>query len=179
MEDIIEKTDRILLRKTGKDDIAFVLEAEQEPENAQFVGQWTKEQHIAALENQDILHLIVEDVNSHRSVGYVIIAGVQNPNRNLEFRRIAIVDKGRGYGRETLRLIKKIAFGQFNAHRLWLDVRHHNHRAQHLYHSEGFVREGVLRECVFYNGHFESLIVMSILENEYKDRNHPSFVYSK
>lgn len=77
-----------------------------------------------------------------------------------------ICNKGNGMGRETLRLIKKFAFEELGAHRLWLDVISKNLRAQNLYKSEGFKEEGVLRECVLYNGNYESLIVMSILENE-------------
>lgn len=85
----------------------------------------------------------------------------------LEFRRIVISDKGHGFGRETLKLVKKIAFEQLNAHRLWLDVRYKNQKAQRLYKSEGFVEEGILRECILYHGSYESLIVMSILKSEY------------
>jgi diamine N-acetyltransferase len=40
-------------------------------------------------------------------------------------------------------------------------------RACHLYESEGFVREGVLRECIWNGETYESLIVMSMLEQEY------------
>lgn len=42
--------------------------------------------------------------------------------------------------------IKKIVFDKLKAHRLWLDVRLKNYRAQQLYQSEGFIKEGVLRE---------------------------------
>ena len=96
----------------------------------------------------------------------MILAGITNPN--IEFRRVVISNKGKDFGRETLRLVKKVVFGQLNAHRLWLDVRYKNQRAQNLYKSEGFVEEGILRECILYNENYESLIVMSILKNEYK-----------
>lgn len=169
MKRIIEKSGHITIRCTEECDLEFVISSERELENARFVGQWTKEQHTNALNNKDILHLIVEDNTASKPVGYVIMAGIENINRSIEFRRIVICDKGRGFGRETLRLIKKIAFGQLNAHRLWLDVRYKNQKAQNLYKSEGFIEEGILRECVLHNGEYESLIVMSVLENEYTD----------
>ena len=59
-----------------------------------------------------------------------------------------IVQKGQGYGHAALRLLKKVAFEQWQAHRLWLDVKDFNHRARHLYAAEGFVVEGTLRECL-------------------------------
>ncbi len=167
MKNIIEKGRVITLRNTQDDDLQFVINSERDINNAQFVGQWTKEQHISALLQKDILHLIVEDSTISKPVGYVIIAGVKNPNNCIELRRIVICEKGKGLGKETLILIKKIAFQTLKAHRLWLDVRHKNTRAQILYKSQGFVEEGILRECIFYNGDYESLIVMSILAKDY------------
>lgn len=162
-----EKLNNIVLRNTREADINYVVDFEQRPDNALFVGQWTKEQHLNSLYQEDILHLLVEDTITKKPVGYVIMAGLLNSNHNIEFRRIVISEKGKGYGRETLKLIKKLSFEQLHAHRLWLDVRLKNLIAQKLYISEGFIEEGILRDCIFYNGNYESLIVMSILETEY------------
>lgn len=167
MKHIIEKSNLITLRHTQVDDLEFVINSEQATGNAQFVGQWTKEQHINALSHKDILHLLVEDSTTNRPVGYLIMAGIENPNHSIELKRIVICEKGKGLGTETLRLIKKVAFEQLKAHRLWLDVSYKNCRAQSLYKSEGFIEEGILRDCIFHNGDYDSLIVMSILENEY------------
>ena len=64
-------------------------------------------------------------------------------------------------------LIKQQAFEQLGAHRLWLDVMAHNDRARNLYRSEGFLEEGTLRECMLVGGEFVSLVIMSMLEDEY------------
>jgi diamine N-acetyltransferase len=167
MKQIEEKTNLIILRNTREDDLSFVINSERDPDNAQYIGQWTKEQHMHALNEEDFLHLIVEERATEKPVGYLIMSGITNPNRNIEFRRLAITSKGRGFGRETLKLVKKITFEQLNAHRLWLDVRYKNHRAQNLYKSEGFIKEGILRECILYDESYESLIVMSVLKSEY------------
>lgn len=167
MKEIKETSDFIIVRNTTEEDLEFVINSEHEPDNAQYVGQWTKDQHISSLVQEDILHLIIEEKSTNEPVGYVIIAGITNQNKNIEFRRIVISKKGKGLGRKTLKLVKKIAFERLNAHRLWIDVRYKNLRAQNLYKSEGFIEEGILRECILYNGNYESLIVMSILNNEY------------
>lgn len=87
----------------------------------------------------------------------------------IELRRVVIVDKGRGYGRAVVRTVKELAFGELHAHRLWLDVKVHNDRARVLYLEEGFVEEGTLRECVRAPDGYESLVVMSLLRNEYEN----------
>ena len=52
---------------------------------------------------------------------------------------------------------------------MWLDVKLHNARARHLYQTEGFVEEGVLRECLRRpDGGYDSLVVMSRLAREFE-----------
>jgi RimJ/RimL family protein N-acetyltransferase len=159
----------IHLRRTTEADLDFVLAAEQNEENRPFIGSWTREQHTAALSDQDLGHFIVARDIDDRPVGYIILAGLAQIHQSIEFRRVVITDKHKGYGRKTLRLVKKMAFETWHAHRLWLDVRDHNLRARHVYETEGFVIEGVLRECIRTGEGFESLVVMSMLQSEYKE----------
>lgn len=168
MQERVIGSELITLRKTARDDLDFVISAESERENAQYVGQWPRDEHLRSLDNEDMLHLVVESTNKTR-IGYIIMAGLKNVNHSIEFRRIVITDKGKGYGREALRLVKELAFTKLGAHRLWLDVREKNARARYVYRSLGFTEEGKLRECILFDKAYESLIMMSILENEYQD----------
>jgi RimJ/RimL family protein N-acetyltransferase len=157
----------IEMRPTQVDDLAFVLQAEHDPANAPFVEQWSHDRHVVALTDSDFAHCIVERRSDGQSLGYIILAGLKNVHQSLEFRRLVITDKGHGFGRAAVRFVKQLAFEQYHVHRLWLDVRAHNRRAQQLYQSEGFVIEGTLRECVKVDNHFESLVIMSLLRSEY------------
>ena len=158
----------IKLRTTREEDLDFVLEAERAEANRDFVGQWSREQHRALFTNSDSAHLLFETVAERKPVGFAIVNGLQNPDQSVELMRIVVTDKGRGYGREAIRLIKKLAFEETGAHRLWLDVKSHNRRARHVYEAEGFITEGTLRECLKAGEVYESLVVMSILRSEYK-----------
>jgi diamine N-acetyltransferase len=154
------------LRPTTERDLSFVIEIEHEAAKAGVVTPQSRQEHDTYLKNADIRHLIIE--NGKKAVGYAILAGLLDKNETIELRRIVVAEKGKGYGRKTLRLIKKMAFEEFGAHRLWLDVADFNERARRLYESEGFVEEGVWRECFkAENGQRESLIFMSILRREY------------
>jgi len=110
--------------------------------------------------------LIIERLSDRQRVGFVLLAGLTNPHQNMEFRRIVVTAKGKGYGRAAVRAVKHFAFREHNAHRLWLDVKQHNTRARQLYESEAFVFEGVLRECLKTETGFDSLVVMSTLATE-------------
>lgn len=153
----------IRLRPTLNSDLDFVLNAERSDENSKFVIAWTYEQHEQALSSKDLLHLIAERCDDNEPVGYVILAGLEQAHQNIEFRRIVITDKGKGYGKKSLQLVKKMVFEELSAHRLWLDVKEHNLRAGHVYEVEGFIVEGVLRECLKTGEKFESLVILSML----------------
>ena len=162
----------IRLRRTREEDLEYVLCAESAAENRRFVWQWTRAEHMAALTSEDTAHFIIETVADERPVGYVILAGLALPRMSVsvELKRLVVTEKSRGYGRQALRLVQGLVFAERGAHRLWLDVVEHNVRAQALYESEGFVREGTLRECQRGESGYESLIIMSLLEAEYRAR---------
>lgn len=159
----------IELRPTTENDLSYVLSAERNAENSLFVIVWSEGQHRAALSDANIEHLIIESRPDNRCVGFAILAGLLGGNRSIEFVRIVVTDKGRGYGRAAVRAIKKRSFEVLSAHRLWLDVKELNTRAQAVYEKEGFRYEGTLRECLRNPDGFESLLVMSVLEQEYAD----------
>jgi RimJ/RimL family protein N-acetyltransferase len=158
----------VRLRATVEKDVPFVIAAERADDNRAFVAQWTRDQHEKALADPDVRHLIIERADDQKPVGYIILAGLENPNQSVEFRRIVVTEKGKGYGRCALQLVKRLAFEDLHAHRLWLDVKDHNARARYVYESEGFITEGTLRECYRVGDAFESLVVMSMLKSEYE-----------
>jgi RimJ/RimL family protein N-acetyltransferase len=156
---------QISLRNTGENDLDYVLAAEHDPANSIFVIPWSRDEHRQALIQPDMAHLIVQ---GERELGYVILAGIQDPNETIEFRRIVITEKGKGFGKRAIQLVKELAFERYRANRLWLDVKERNQRARSLYMSQGFVVEGVLRQRLKTETGYESLVVMSMLREEYE-----------
>ncbi len=155
------------VRPTSESDIDYVLEAERNEENRPYVGQWTQEAHVAAIGNGDMAHLILEAPGGRR-VGYAILVGIAAADGKLQLQRIVVTEKGEGYGRQALQLLKRMAFSEFGAHRFWLRVRARNQRARRLYLSEGFVEEGTSRDSILVDGRYESIITLSILRQEYR-----------
>jgi len=173
------------LRATTAADLKFVVAAEQAEQHSGFIGCWSREEHIQAIGCDNFAHFVVERRCDRHPVGYLIFQDVQSPHQTVQLRRIVIAQKGQGYGRAALRQAKRLAFETYGAYRFWLDVKSHNDRAQALYRSEGFVLEGVLRDCIVIpasapadigspsgSQQRRSLQIMSILRPEY-DRLHP------
>jgi RimJ/RimL family protein N-acetyltransferase len=113
--------------------------------------------------------LIIASQPHSQPVGFVILAGLQGEHRSIEFRRIVVTEQGKGYGRAAVRAIQRHAFDTLSAYRLWLDVKEPHTRARAVYKKEGFHYEGTLRECLKGPEGFESLVVMSVLEQQYRN----------
>lgn len=161
----------ITLRPTQITDLDYVLTAEHNAENSPYIFLWSREQHIEALTNPNLAHLILETNQANpleTRVGYIIILGLTDSSENIQLGRLVITQKSQGYGRGAIELIKEMAFNKYHAHRLWLDVKDFNYRAQSLYRSAGFVLEGTLRECLKTDNGYESLQIMSILRYEFQ-----------
>jgi len=158
----------VRLRETQPTDLDWVLATEGHSENRDYVYNWSRERHLACIASDDEKHFMVLSEVDHRPVGYVILSGLSSEHRVISFDRITIAEKGRGYGRQVVRLIKKRCFETYGCHRLWLDVFDFNPQARRLYESEGFVFEGTLRECKRRGEAYLSMHVLSMLEEEYR-----------
>jgi diamine N-acetyltransferase len=163
-------TARVRLRPTMSSDLDYVVSLEQQAENAPYITPWERTQHEAAIRFPDFRHFIIEGGDGLDAVGFLILIGCRSPQQSLELKRMVVQSKGAGFGRAALRVAKKVAFDDLNAHRFWLDVKRRNGRAKALYDSEGFVVEGELRDAVKTAEGFESLIVMSMLRSEFTGR---------
>ena len=162
-------TTAVRLRPTMSSDLDFVISVEQDPANRPFITPWDRTQHEGAIRFPDFRHFIVEAGPAYASAGFVILQGCRNPHRSIELKRIVLQPAlhRQGVGRQCIRWLAQMAFRDLHAHRFWLDVKAQNTRAQALYRSEGFIEEGRLRESVRTDDGFDSLIVMSMLENEF------------
>ena len=148
-------------------DLDYVMPIERAAAQERFVWEWSREQHEQALKAPARLHLIIESVPDGQRVGFILLNDVNSANKCVEFQRIVVEPRGRGYGRQAIRLLKRYAFEELGAHRLWLSVKEFNARGRALYVSEGFVEEGMLRECVKGPTAYESALIMAILDREY------------
>jgi RimJ/RimL family protein N-acetyltransferase len=107
-----------------------------------------------------------------RVIGLAFLHDVDAGNRRARFG-IGIYDPacwGRGFGVDATVLVLGYAFELLKLHRVDLRVLSYNHRAIRAYTKVGFVQEGIEREGAWIAGQWESDVMMSILENEYRAR---------
>jgi diamine N-acetyltransferase len=156
----------LTLRPTTEDDLDFVLATETDPDVSRWVTAQSREHHLEVIGSPNEEHLVFTDADG-RPVGYVILTGLRDINSSIEVRRIAVTERGRGIGREALRLVVDRCFDEHGAHRVWLDVKPGNERARRVYSGLGFVYEGTLRDAIRDGDGWDALELMSVLEDEW------------
>ncbi|MFZ0743205.1 MAG: GNAT family N-acetyltransferase [Terracidiphilus sp.] len=119
-------------------DIPGIVTVERLPTARAFVGQWSEDRHQANLIGGDARYFVSENETGALEA-YAILRGLNEDSGSIELKRIVVATPGRGLGRKVLEELIRIAFEEFHAHRLFLDVFEDNARARHLYESLGFV----------------------------------------
>ncbi len=150
-------------------DLPQIVALESLPESRKYVRQWSEEQHARAFAGGNARYYVVRD-NAGLLQAYAILRGFEESPSILELKRLVVAEPGHGLGRRILAQLLRMVFEDFNAHRFFLDVYEDNAPARHLYESVGFICEGTLREAAQRDGAWHSLILMSILEGEYRCR---------
>lgn len=73
-----------------------------------------------------------------------------------------------GYGSDALTSFLRYLFDGLNLHKVWLQVADWNQRARRAYVKCGFQEDCVLRSHTFLDGRYYDVVIMSILEAEYR-----------
>jgi RimJ/RimL family protein N-acetyltransferase len=105
-------------------------------------------------------------------IGQCGLSAFNETDRTTELG-IAIGDKdywGRGYGRDTVRVLVEYAFRYRNMRKVWLRVWGNNERGIRAYRAAGFVEEGRLRQHVWSAGEYVDLVYMGILRDDWQHR---------
>lgn len=100
-------------------------------------------------------------------LGEIVLNELDEPNESMNFRISLIADgRGRGYGTEATRAVVKYGLRTVGLHRISLTVHVDNPPGIRAYEKSGFVREGILRDAVFWDGERVDEIVMSVLATD-------------
>jgi diamine N-acetyltransferase len=148
-------------------DIPEICALERLPEFRTMVGSWPSEEHLRMISHPGVVYIVAEDPQGQMAA-FAILQGLGSENRSVEIKRVVVGVPNQGVGRKLLAEVANRAFGEHRAHRLFLDAFVTNHRARHVYERFGFQNEGIMRDAIYRDGTYHSLVLMSLLESEYQ-----------
>lgn len=79
---------------------------------------------------------------------------------------------GRGVGTEVLKRMLHLCFSsrELNLHKVEISISSENYRSIHFFESNGFVKEGVLRESIYKNDRFHDRWMYGLLKRDWITR---------
>ena len=159
-------TERLLIVEAVESEIDTIKKIESHKDNRNFIWIGTYEEHKAEIDDKNHLLLVFKRKEDLTIIGYALIR-LDYKSEIFELRRIAISEKGRGYGKEAMLAILRYAFEERNTNRFWLDVYPDNTIGIQLYESLGMHRDGVLRQNYKADRGYLDQIIYSMLRSEY------------
>ncbi len=135
---VLIEGERLVLRKACIEDAEFMSRVEKDADNSPWVANWPLGWRIAKFGDGNFLQTILEKKDG-TSIGFIIFCDMMNKEERLQLKRIAIMEKGKGYGKEALYLAQKLAFEVWGTKCLCLGTKEANLRAQSIYKATGFV----------------------------------------
>jgi diamine N-acetyltransferase len=157
----------MMFRDATATDIRQICALERLPEFRTMVGSWPEEQHLRTLADPGVVYIVAEDQQG-QIAAFAILQGLGSEHRSVEIKRVVVGVPNQGLGRRLLAEVADRTFGEYRAHRLFLDVFVTNDRARHVYETFGFQKEGIMRDSIYRDGAYHSLVLMSLLESEYR-----------
>ena len=106
--------------------------------------------------------------NNGEYLGEVVLNDLDADNRAMNFRISLNNDEvvGQGYGTQATKAVIRYGFEQVGLHRIHLGVLAFNPRAQRVYEKCGFVREGLERDALLWDGEWIDQLRMAILSTD-------------
>ena len=127
----------VRLRPSTPADLAFVTTLERDPENRPIIGQWSDEEHLAAMRGEGgRWHSIIE--RDGAPAGYMIAYDCRAATGSVYLKRVLVARKERGTGKAAVGLFVAETFRRLAPDFIWLNVYDSNARAQAVYRALGF-----------------------------------------
>jgi len=160
----------IFLRPTHLDELHWILRLEAGARAEGFIRGYDEATHRKRMADPHVRYLTI--LRQDEEVGFIILAGIGTQDRNIELCRIIIGPRESGIGQSAMKEVLRYLFEEVGANRVSLDTFSYNKRAQHIYQKLGFVKEGVLREALLFDGKYHDLYLYGLLASEWKNRSH-------
>jgi ribosomal protein S18 acetylase RimI-like enzyme len=125
----------IELQESTREDLKLFFNWEYLDGIREFICPYSLERHKEEFDKDEIIYLSI-NYNSNL-VGFVLLK-LEDDKKSVEFRRIVIVERGKGIGQQVLDEIESYCLNKLKRSRIWLDVFSFNKIGIHIYEKQGY-----------------------------------------
>ena len=167
---------RLYLSPMSVEDAAIYVKWLNDPTVSENIGMDTKITTLESekewlKENQNKYNFAIVLKESDKLIGNISLIEVDLVHRNAVLG-IFIGDdsnRGKGYGKEAIKLLLEYGFNNLNLNNIMLSVYSFNKRAIKVYESLWFKKFGTRHKSHYFKGKFYDEIQMEILKEEYSE----------
>jgi len=168
--------EKVYLRSIEQGDEIVIAESENHPDargSLYYALPSSTEIQLTRLkqkvQDHSTIFFVICTINPNVPIGCTSFVRIDWVGRMATFY-IAIASKenwSRGYGTEATKLMVDYAFETLGMNRIQLHVSAENERAVKVYEKTGFIKEGKLRQAMFYNYHYIDFFLMAIIKKDW------------
>lgn len=119
--------------------IPEIINMEGDTGTSEFIIPYNKEKHYREIQNPHNRYLGI--FSGDTLIGFFIL-GIEEGGKRIEFRRIVISEKDRGYGQTAIKELENYCRVNWQTEKIWLDVFENNERGIHIYNKLGYIKKG-------------------------------------
>ena len=127
----------IYVYNTKPNELSTIHRMEQDTDTAEFIVPYRLARHESEYAKDNVYYKSIYGPPGEL-IGFAILA-LNDNGTTMEFRRLMISEKGKGFGSRAVALMDTVAKEEFHCRRIWLDVFEFNTRGQHVYTKLGYV----------------------------------------
>ncbi len=168
----------VTLRAMRQDDMQFICDLFNDPELENLVVGWSFPLSIDQqnawfnknMGDQKNFRFIIE-IPEDGPVGVATLTNIDWKNRsaNQGIKLSSKEKRNKGIGTDSVMAIQRYAFDELGLHRLNSSRFEFNVASEKLYKKCGWTDEGIKRESAFKRGQWRNLVMMGILESDYRN----------
>jgi len=169
---------RVRLRPLVREDLVYLRKWSRDAEIKGLIGE------VASMSKADWEKFLDEVRGDRKRAWFMVIvkendkvigeAGLLRMDRAWLTTDVSVIigektEWGKGYGTETIALLLNYAFRHLKFHRVAVGVVGFNERALRFWEKVGFRKEGIQRDGYYYDHKYHDFVMMSILEDEFRE----------
>mgnify|MGYP001780562896 CR=1 FL=1 len=168
----------VTLRPVESSDIEFIRGIINDPVMESTIIGWAwplsqkdQEKWYANFSNSDKSVRYIIETEADGCIGFTGLRDIdwKNGCATTAGMRIARKVRSRGIGTDTYMTMFNFAFNELRLHRISASSFEDNVASLRMLEKVGCHREGIRRECVFKQGKYHNVVLMGILDSDYKD----------
>lgn len=168
--------EKIVLRALEDKDNEMLLSIINDPTIEYLLGGWSfpisKDNQKAWFDslkyNDKELRCTVEIREEAEAIGVVMLTDIDYKNGNAEIHIKLLNNENRkkGYGTEAIKCLVNYAFSELRLHTIYARISEHNIASKKLFEKCGFTLEGLLKDRLYKNGKYISIMSYSVVNSE-------------